>query len=78
VNAAPRIPIVLLAREPEDTYASHAPPQAALEPYTPGEIHERIRGGELDADVLEELLTFAARGRTLRLRGRLRRPLRSG
>jgi hypothetical protein len=62
VNAA--LPTAPLAREPEDVYASHTPPAVKLEPYSPGDVHALIHGGELDADVCEALLVLSARGRT--------------
>ncbi|WP_235969692.1 HNH endonuclease signature motif containing protein [Anaeromyxobacter diazotrophicus] len=41
--------------------ATYAPPRLALDPFTPGELYELFRGGELDADQCEGLLAWAAR-----------------
>lgn len=41
--------------------ATHAPPQLQLDPFTPGELYDLFRGGELDADHCEVLLAWAAR-----------------
>ncbi|ACL65869.1 HNH nuclease [Anaeromyxobacter dehalogenans 2CP-1] len=43
--------------------ARHAPPRVELPPFTPAEIEAWFRGGELEGDVGEHLLVWAARMR---------------
>ncbi len=38
-------------------------PELDLEPFTPAELQERVRGGEEEADVCELLLACIGRGR---------------
>ena len=53
-----------LACEPDAGYgASVTPPAFELRPYTPGELWERFRGGEKEADDCERWLATASRAR---------------